>query len=39
MYNLLLGISNIGDVLPAPVYDFLSGFNAATVGVIIFAAV
>ncbi|KIW88508.1 uncharacterized protein Z519_11077 [Cladophialophora bantiana CBS 173.52] len=39
MYALSLGISNIGDVLPAPVYALLSGLNAATVGVIALAAV
>ena len=39
MYALSLGISNVGDVLPAPVYAFVSGLNAATVGVIALAAV
>jgi chromate transport protein ChrA len=39
MYALSLGISNIGDTLPAPAYALLSGLNAATVGVIALAAV
>jgi chromate transport protein ChrA len=39
MYGLSLGISNVGDVLPAPAYALLSGLNAATVGVIALAAV
>lgn len=39
MYGLSLGISNVSEVLPAPVYALLSGFNAATVGIIALAAV
>ena len=39
MYALSLGISNIGDILPAPACALLSGLNAATVGVIALAAV
>ncbi|OAP62900.1 hypothetical protein AYL99_02127 [Fonsecaea erecta] len=39
MYALSLGISNVGDILPAPAYALLSGLNAATVGVIALAAV
>ncbi|RFU27463.1 hypothetical protein B7463_g8872, partial [Scytalidium lignicola] len=39
MYGLSLGVSKIGDTLPAPVYALLSGLNAATVGIIALAAV
>ncbi|KAG9239531.1 chromate transporter-domain-containing protein [Amylocarpus encephaloides] len=39
MYGLSLGVSRIGDKLPAPVYALLSGLNAATVGIIALAAV
>lgn len=39
MYGLSLGVSHVGETLPAPVYALLSGLNAATVGIIIFAAV
>jgi chromate transport protein ChrA len=39
MYALSLGVSQIGDTLPAPVYALLSGLNAATVGIIALAAV
>lgn len=39
MYGLSLGVSRVGDTLPAPVYALLSGLNAATVGIIIYAAV
>lgn len=39
MYGLSLGVSRIGDTLPAPVYALLSGLNAATVGIIALAAV
>ncbi|KAK6384404.1 hypothetical protein LTS17_001967 [Exophiala oligosperma] len=39
MYVLSLGMSNVGDNLPAPAYALLSGLNAATVGVIALAAV
>jgi chromate transport protein ChrA len=39
MYALSLGVSRIGDTLPAPVYALLSGLNAATVGIFALAAV
>lgn len=39
MYGLSMGVSRVGDTLPAPVYALLSGLNAATVGIIIYAAV
>ncbi|KAJ3499303.1 hypothetical protein NLG97_g449 [Lecanicillium saksenae] len=39
MFGLALGVSNIGDTLPGPVYALLSGLNAATVGIIVLAAV
>ncbi len=39
MYGLSLGVLRVGETLPAPVYALLSGLNAATVGIIIFAAV
>jgi chromate transport protein ChrA len=39
MFGLSIGISNIGDTLPRPVYALLSGLNAATVGIITLAAV
>ena len=39
MYGLSLGVSHVGEDLPAPVYALLSGLNAATVGIIIYAAV
>ncbi|KAK4218845.1 chromate transporter-domain-containing protein [Rhypophila decipiens] len=39
MFGLAIGISNIGDSLPRPVYALLSGLNAATVGIIALAAV
>lgn len=39
MYGLSLGIANIGETLPGPVYALLSGLNAAIVGVIALAAV
>lgn len=39
MYGLSLGISQVGDSLPAPVYALLSGLNSATVGIIALAAV
>ncbi|KAI5459476.1 chromate transporter-domain-containing protein [Mariannaea sp. PMI_226] len=39
MYGLSIGVSNIGESLPRPVYALLSGLNAATVGIIILAAV
>ncbi|XP_006460321.1 hypothetical protein AGABI2DRAFT_67007 [Agaricus bisporus var. bisporus H97] len=39
MYGLALGVHRLKETLPAPVYAFLSGLNAATVGVISLAAV
>ncbi|CAH0055770.1 unnamed protein product, partial [Clonostachys solani] len=39
MYGLSIGVSNIGDSLPRPVYALLSGLIAATVGIIVLAAV
>lgn len=39
MYGLSIGVSNISDTLPSPVYALLSGLNSATVGVIALAAV
>ncbi|KAJ2916423.1 hypothetical protein MD484_g4012, partial [Candolleomyces efflorescens] len=39
MYGLALGVQQIDDVLPDPVYALLSGLNAATVGLIALAAV
>jgi hypothetical protein len=39
MYRLSLGVSHISDAMPVPVYAFLSGLNAATVGIIALAAV
>ncbi|KAL8829905.1 MAG: hypothetical protein Q9170_005971 [Blastenia crenularia] len=39
MYGLSVGISQVGDTLPGPVYALLSGLNAATVGIIALAAV
>ncbi|KAM0584290.1 hypothetical protein ACHAP6_007484 [Verticillium nonalfalfae] len=39
MYGLSIGVSNIGDSLPGPVYALLSGLNASTVGIIAVAAV
>lgn len=39
MYGLSVGVSNIDETLPRPVYALLSGLNAATVGVIALAAV
>lgn len=39
MYGLSIGVSNIGDTLPGPVYALLSGLNASTVGIIAVAAV
>ena len=38
MYGLALGISQVGNTLPSPVYALLSGLNAATVGIIALAA-
>lgn len=39
MYGLAVGVSNIADTLPRPVYALLSGLNASTVGIIALAAV
>ncbi|GAB1314733.1 Transporter YwrB [Madurella fahalii] len=39
MYGLSIGVANINEKLPGPVYALLSGLNAATVGVIALAAV
>ena len=39
MFCFSLGVSRIGDDLPGAVYALLSGFNAATVGIIALAAV
>lgn len=39
MYGLSIGVANISEGLPRPVYALLSGLNAATVGIIALAAV
>lgn len=39
MYALAVGVSNIDETLPRQVYALLSGLNAATVGIIVLAAV
>ncbi|KAJ3576177.1 hypothetical protein NP233_g591 [Leucocoprinus birnbaumii] len=39
MYGLSLGVHHLSETLPSPVYAFLSGLNAATVGIIALAAV
>lgn len=39
MFLLSLGVGNINEVLPGPVYAMLSGLNSATVGIIALAAV
>jgi chromate transport protein ChrA len=39
MYGLSLGVSHISESLPRAVYAFLSGLNAAVVGIILLAAV
>lgn len=39
MLGLAIGISNVGETLPRPVYALLSGLNAATVGIVALAAV
>lgn len=39
MFGLALGVNNISETLPDPAYAFLSGLNAATVGIIAVAAV
>lgn len=38
-YGLAVGISEVNERLPDPVYALLSGLNAATVGIIVLAAV
>jgi chromate transport protein ChrA len=38
-FGLAVGIENVGEQLPAPVYALLSGLNSATVGIIALAAV
>jgi hypothetical protein len=39
MYALSLGVQNISETLPKPVYPLLSGLNASTVGIVALAAV
>lgn len=39
MYGLSIGVAQVGNTLPSPVYALLSGLNAATVGIITLAAV
>jgi len=39
MFSLSLGVQQISDTLPEPAYAFLSGLNAATVGIVAVAAV
>lgn len=39
MYALSVGVSNISETLPRAAYAVLSGLNAATVGIIVLAAV
>lgn len=39
MYGFSVGVQQIGETLPSPVYALLSGLNAATVGIIALAAV
>lgn len=39
MFALSIGVSNVSDTLPRAVYALLSGLNAATVGIIVLAAV
>jgi chromate transport protein ChrA len=39
MYGLSIGVSLVGEALPSQVYALLSGLNAATVGIILLAAV
>lgn len=38
-FGLAVGIGNVGEELPGPVYALLSGLNSATVGIIALAAV
>ncbi|KAJ9634218.1 hypothetical protein H2199_009102 [Coniosporium tulheliwenetii] len=39
MYALSLGVQQINEILPGPVYALLSGLNASTVGIVALAAV
>ncbi|CAM1507476.1 Fc.00g071170.m01.CDS01 [Cosmosporella sp. VM-42] len=39
MYGLSVGVSNISETLPRAAYALISGLNAATVGIIVLAAV
>jgi chromate transport protein ChrA len=39
MYGLSLGVQQMSEILPDPVYALLSGLNASTVGIIALAAV
>ncbi|KAK3994821.1 chromate transporter-domain-containing protein [Cladorrhinum sp. PSN332] len=39
MFGLSIGVANIDETLPRPVYALLSGLNSATVGIIALAAV
>lgn len=39
MYALSVGIQNVNQTLPGPVYALLSGLNAATVGIVAVSAV
>jgi hypothetical protein len=39
MYALSVGIQNLNQTLPSPVYALLSGLNAATVGIVAVSAV
>lgn len=39
MYGLSVGIQNLSNTLPDPVYALLSGLNAATVGIVAVSAV
>lgn len=39
MFGLSVGVSNIGDTLPGPVYALLSGVNASAVGITVLAVV
>jgi chromate transport protein ChrA len=39
MYGLSIAVSHIGDTVPSQAYALLSGLNAATVGIVLLAAV
>ncbi|KAJ5781952.1 uncharacterized protein N7518_010435 [Penicillium psychrosexuale] len=39
MYALSLGVQNMSETLPKPIYSLLSGLNASTVGIVALAAV